>query len=579
MNVRPDLIEELFRQHVTKADRNAAEDGEQRLSQARASVKANDRDPQCYIAAARCCKQLGHLHETLEILKNGIEHCAPSAPLFEYYIERLEKCNRTEQAIALARQVAELFPNELIFRLRAALILPVLYDSQAQLEDYQRRFSEGLNRIIAEVPLETPVERQLALDALGRHVIKYLGYQGCNDRSLREQYGEWVHKIMSAAYPRFSERPPMPPPDSNGRLRIGYVSARFHDTSVAKAFLGWLQEHDRTLVTPFAYYASPRSDAVTGQVRDAVESFTELRNTIEDDASTIRNDRLHVLVFLDVGMDAFMTQLAALRLAPVQCAAWDYPVTTGLPTMDYFLSGDAMEPHDAADHYSEELVRLPGLGVHYTKPVIPTALLYKRREDFGIRDDAVVYLLSQTIFKYLPVGDRLLAQIAKRVPNSQFVFLVTNEIVNKDLERRLGRAFAEEGLDASSHCLLLPEMAKLNYWNLHRISDVILDSIGWSGGVSTFDAVALGIPVVTLPGSFMRGRQSAAILSQLGVTETIARNPDDYVDLAVRLGLDHEWRKRIVQKMKRGHSAVYSDTVCVRALEAFFARAVQNYVD
>jgi protein O-GlcNAc transferase len=208
--------------------------------------------------------------------------------------------------------------------------------------------------------------------------------------------------------------------------------------------------------------------------------------------------------------------------------------------------------------------------------VIPIGLLFKNRRDFGIRDDAVVYLTSQTIFKCLPLQDHLLAQIARRVPNSQFVFLVTIEIVRSDLERRLSRAFAAEGLKAADHCVLLPEMAKLDYWNLHRNADVVLDTIGWSGGVSTFEAIALGVSVVTLPGSFMRGRQSSAILSQLDVTETIAQSRNEYVEIAVRLGLDLPWRQRIVERMARGHSRLYEDTRCVRALEAFFRGVVEE---
>ena len=76
-------------------------------------------------------------------------------------------------------------------------------------------------------------------------------------------------------------------------------------------------------------------------------------------------------------MDPLMTQLAALRLAPIQCVTWGHPVTSGLPTVDYFLSSELMEPKDGQDHYSERLIRLPGIGVCYAKPVIPRPLLNK----------------------------------------------------------------------------------------------------------------------------------------------------------------------------------------------------------
>ena len=142
------------------------------------------------------------------------------------------------------------------------------------------------------------------------------------------------------------------------------MSARFRDSSVTKLFLGWLRERNRERIAAFAYHASRHTDAVTDQVRSEVEEFRELGSSLGDAADAIRNDALHVLVFLDVGMEPQMTQLAALHLAPIACAAWDYPVTSGLPSIDYFLSGESMEPEDAQDHYSEKLVLLPGLGVH-----------------------------------------------------------------------------------------------------------------------------------------------------------------------------------------------------------------------
>jgi protein O-GlcNAc transferase len=569
-------MEELFRQQAAEAKRQSTRRRERAFAEARASVEEDDSDPDRYITAARACKQLGRLHETLEILSQGIGRCAPSAPLYEYYIERLEKCNRTEEAIATAREAMALFPDEWIFRLREALILPILYDSQEQIDQYRRRFTEGLQRIIKEVSLDIATDQQRALVAISKNVNKYLGYQGYNDRKLQEQYGGWVHRIMAANFPQFAQSPSMPPLGAGGQLRIGYVSARFQDTSVTKSFLGWLRERNRKHIAAFAYHASPRTDAITDQVRSVVENFRELGSAPGNAADTIRKDQLHVLVFLDVGMEPYMTQLAALRLAPIQCLAWDYPVTSGLPSIDYFLSGESMEPEDAQDHYSEKLIVLPGLGVHYAKPLIPIGLLFKNRRDVGIRDGAVVYLTSQSIFKYLPVHDQLFAQIARLVPNSQFVFLVTNELVRGDLEKRLDRAFTSAGLNAADRCVLLPEMARFDYWNLHRNTNVVLDTIGWSGGVSTFEAVALGVPIVTLRGSFMRGRQSSAILSKLDVTETIAQTQDEYVEIAVRLGVDPLWRQRIVERMADGHSRVYLDTRCVRALEDFFRRVVDE---
>jgi protein O-GlcNAc transferase len=208
--------------------------------------------------------------------------------------------------------------------------------------------------------------------------------------------------------------------------------------------------------------------------------------------------------------------------------------------------------------------------------VIPTALLSRTRRDFHIREDAVAYLCCQYAVKYLPDQDDCFVQIAKRVPNSQFVFLTPNDFVAKDFRKRLDRAFSAAGLRSDDYCVLLPEVERFQYWNLCRLGDVVLDTMEWSGGVSTFEAIACGQPVVTLPGKFMRGRQSYAILKQLGVAETIARNKEDYVEIAARLGLDRLWRDSVVEKMAANYSLLYSDKRCVAALEEFYRRAVDD---
>jgi predicted O-linked N-acetylglucosamine transferase (SPINDLY family) len=431
--------------------------------------------------------------------------------------------------------------------------------------------------LIREVQLDSPAKSQRALEAIGQSSNKYLPYQGQNDLELQTLYGNWIHRIMKSRFPELARKVPMPPVD--GKIRVGYLSsqsARFIGTSAEKLFGGWIREHDRKEFEVFAYHADRAADTATEHVRRWNVSFRELSGDVPAMTQAIRADRLHVLVYLDFGIHPRMAQLAALRLAPIQCVAWDTPLTTGMPTMDYFLSSRLMEPESAQNHYSEELVTLPGVGVCFPKPVIPKVILTKKRRDFGLREDAVIYLCCQSIFKYSPEQDAVLAQIAARVPDSQFVFLVTNEVVESDFKSRMDRAFAVVGLSAADYCVWMREMDVLDFWNLNLVADVSLDTLGWSGGVTTFEAVACGLPVVTLPGMLMRARHSYAILTQLGVTETIARDTAEYVDIAVRFGIDKRWREGVIDRMVAGYSSLYSDTRSVRAFEDFYRRVVME---
>ncbi|ELR98063.1 hypothetical protein [Gloeocapsa sp. PCC 73106] len=116
-------------------------------------------------------------------------------------------------------------------------------------------------------------------------------------------------------------------------------------------------------------------------------------------------------------------------------------------------------------------------------------------------------------------------------------------------------------------------MNRLNqedYWRLNLVCDIFLDSIGWTGGNTTLEAIACDLPVVTTPGEFMRGRHSSAILTMLQVTDTIGADVSEYIDIAVKLGLDQSWRDRVLAQMKANHHLLYDDLTCISGLEAFF---------
>ena len=129
-------------------------------------------------------------------------------------------------------------------------------------------------------------------------------------------------------------------------------------------------------------------------------------------------------------------------------------------------------------------------------------------------------------------------------------------------------------MNSEDYCVILPRQTSVDYFNLNLVSDVYLDTFSWTGGNSTMQAIACNLPIVTCPGEFMRGRHSYAILKMLGVTDTIADNEAEYIEIAVRLGLDREWRDSIIKQMVQRHSYLFDDKTCVEALDAFFSRVV-----
>jgi predicted O-linked N-acetylglucosamine transferase (SPINDLY family) len=552
-----------------------AEEDRSAIEKLRDRLKQEKNDPDLYLQLATLHENCGEWEQETAVIREGLACCPPTSRLYLKAIDTLQSANRIDEARNVARRSAELCPDDqLTFRLKEALLLPILYDTPEEVAHCRQQFAAGMNELLVRLNLDTQSARRQALKAIADHTSFYLAYQGRNDRELETEYGQLVHRIMAASYPEWTRSLDMPTLSGEGKVRVGYVSAYFYGHPVSKHFLGWLVEHDRSSFEVCAYHVGKRVNAVTDEARRATDHFHHIPEDLEGTCRAILAENLHILVFLDIGMDPLMTQLAALRLAPIQCVTWGHPVTSGLPTLDYFLSNELMEPEDGQDHYSERLIRLPGIGICYRKPVIPRPLLNKPRGHFGLGEDRIVCWCRQSIFKYLPQHDDLFARIAKRLPCMQFVFVAKCASVGESFRRRLERSFAVEGIRAEDHCVMLPYLYGVDHWNLYRVSDIFLDSLEFNGGATTLEAIASGLPVVTLPGRFMRGRQGYGILTQLGVTDTIARDKEEYVSIAVRLAGDRGWRDQILKRMKANFPQLYSDTRNVRALEDFYQTKV-----
>jgi len=254
-------------------------------------------------------------------------------------------------------------------------------------------------------------------------------------------------------------------------------------------------------------------------------------------------------------MDAAGYVLATLRLAPVQLAAWGHPVTTGSAAIDGYFTVAAMEPEGAATHYLEPLLPLPGVGVNYAMPGLPRAMA---RSALKIADDAHVYACPQSLFKIHPDMDDVLARIVGDDPRAVLVFFQgVGTGATRRFGERLQRALAARGVPPRNQVKFMPRMGAADFRALLAACDVALDTMHWSGGNTSFDAFAAGLPVVTCPGAFMRGRQAAGMLQLMEIPELVARDADDYAAVAMRVASDREAQRALRDRIARGREAIF----------------------
>jgi len=479
---------------------------------------------------------------------------------------------RTSEAAAdLARTLA-LRPNHAEARFAACFAeLPVAYAEEGEIARQRVAYEQKLHALSVDV--DAGILQGDPIKAIGTRHPFLLAYQGGDDRALQQIYGKMVSRIVARHY----LPAPLPPPPALGEpIRVGIVSAFYYGHSNWKIPIkGWISQLDRCRFNVTGYHLGTLHDSQTDVAISLCDRF--VHRTIDTDAwrREILADAPHVLIYPGLLMDASSLQLAAQRLAPVQCNSWGHPETSGLPTLDYFLSSDLMEPPGAEAYYSEKLVRLPNLSIYY-EPV-EREQVSVTREELGLRPGATVFWSGQSLFKYLPQHDDVFPRIALGSGNCQFVFLrhFGGANVTRVITERLDRAFAKYGLRAADYCVFLDRLSQSKFVAAIGQCDVFLDSIGWSGCNSALESLPQNLPIVTVAGPLMRGRHSAAILKMMGVTETIAETVEGYVFIAARLANNPAERQALRERMKAGEQKVYRDHACILALEDFLERAVR----
>jgi predicted O-linked N-acetylglucosamine transferase (SPINDLY family) len=442
------------------------------------------------------------------------------------------------------------------------LLLPQIYRDADHVDLARRSFDEGLAALAAGLPEPAAsLAQDRRIDNL-RWTNFLLAYQGRDDRALQERYGRLLAGLLepgAAPAPRARVRA------AGERIRIGFVSAFFRESTVGNYFVSWITDLPTDLFDVHVYNLHGSRDPLSARLRQAARVFRECPRMMPSRvARTIRDDALDAIVYPELGMDATTFVLGALRLAPLQCTAWGHPVTTGHPAIDVYFSSEAMEPPDAQRFYSERLMTLPGIGTRYSMPEVPAQ---RTRAQFGLPEDRPLYLCPQSLFKVLPDDDALFARVLAAVPEAALVMCNgRNDDVTRLYRARLEATLARQGVDAAGRVHWLPTLAHDDYLRANAVCDAMLDTTHWSGGNTSIDAIAAGLPIVTLEGDFMRSRQSAAMLRIAGADGLIAGSRDDYVAKAAAIVRDRDWRAQQVAALVAGRARIFDDARPVRAL-------------
>lgn len=454
---------------------------------------------------------------------------------------------RMDAGLDALAQAQQLIPSYWIELMMATAISPVIADSTQMLAQ-RERYRLALQALVAKAPASVdPSKTYIETFSF------YLAYHGYPDRDLQELLAQAYAPAARAIAPHLkliTERPP-------GPRRVAFVSRFFRRHSVLYCFQGLMEAvaAAEDLSLQIFHLPSTPLDSHSEAVNALADHWQIVSRDPGLSAQEIANQAPDILIYADVGMDPQSAMLTQLRIAPMQAILSGHPITSGTQTLDAFISSELLEPEGAEAHYSEQLVKLPGLPMRYPRPELSTEPV--DLSTYHWPQSGHTYMCPMMPYKIHPDFDPVLAAILAQDPEARILFFYEREAEGLvDIVQMRYRV--NWGADAD-RILFLPFLPKQVFLQALQTADVVLDTFPFGGGNTAYLALGVGVPIVTLPGDLMRGRGTYAAYRRMGWFECVALSPADYAAKAVRIATEPELRARYRQAIQERNAILFEN--------------------
>lgn len=378
-----------------------------------------------------------------------------------------------------------------------------------------------------------------------------LGDPLSNQQGIKEAaqtYSDIFEKHLIPEWPDFANRNRNP----QRRLRLGFLSGDLRVHAVMCFAEGLFAQLDRTQFELYAFSLFPKNDQVTARVDRHVDHFVRLAGlTPREQATKIMSDEIDILIDMSghTGGNGLMTMM--LKPAPVQASWLGFVGTTGLKSIDYYITDERLHNQDSEIYYTEKLIKLPTSTGPY-RPLSRNPLwryqpLYAVTETPAKVNGYMTFGTCNNLGKITDQVLKLWLEILRSVPNSKLLIegkgFHDKEFLNAYIKKCMDYGFAKEQL------ILVPLDTINQYLTYHKI-DIALDPFPLTGGTTTCDTLWMGVPLVSLRGSTPQSRMSNSTLEYIGHSEWVVDNESDYIELAIHLANDITTLSDIRKKLR-----------------------------
>lgn len=506
---RADVHFELGQVHQRLANRTRA----QICYQVAMSIDPNHGDSR--VSYGNVLQTIGKFDESVDQYDLAIEHDADNIQALNAKGVALRKVGRFDESMDVISHSEELDPTNIETLNALGSAYQTIGDNDKAAECYLRAVRlaphfESPHKCLLFVALNMPQLSSQELFDIHREVRGYFDRPDVADKV-------------------FNDRDKNP----DRKLRIGYVSSDFRTHVVAMNILPVIANHNHDDFEVFLYGQVEYPDTVTENFKELTDHWrSTMQKSNEEVAEMIEEDEIDILLFVAGRFDENRPIIATYRPAPIQVSFHDC-ATSGLEAMDYYLTDDILHPQNTQEQFTEELYRLPN---YYQYPIqhglpeiTPCPALENGYVTFGcfnkpekINDDVI----------------ELWSQVLKAVPNSKLLMKYFNHYNEPTMKERYLSRFRENGIEEDRILLKCNLHDRQTHLALYNLVDIALDPFPFNGATTTFEALTMGVPVVTLLGRHFVDRVGASIVTHGGFSQLVGKDKEEYIAIAQDLAAD-----------------------------------------
>ena len=554
----PNNFEALFttcQLHQQLGNYQTALDGYQRL------LVLQPRNPEIMNSMGAVCHEGGELNAAVDYYRQAIA-------LRSEYVEAhnnlggvLQRLDRIDEAVSSYKNALRFDNTHPAWKLRILSLCQSVPASIAESDRYRSELLDQLNCLSAEEFRVTPEE----LVQTGAYPPYALMYHGRDDRQLREAYA----RVYKTCFPEPAEKLA-----ATGRRRIGFVVTKTHETIFSRSMAGIFRHMDSRMFELVVICIAGREQILNEQLACPDVRIMPVPESITGIVHVLGQVRFDILYYWEIATDPLNYFLPFYRLAPVQCTSWGIQVTSGIPTVDYYLSSSLVEPRDGSAHYTERLLCSDTLLTYQYRSVLPETP--GQRGGFGFSDDVNLYLFPQQIGKFHPDLDATVSEILRRDPRGRLVILEDRWPHSSE---RLRTRIMRSAPDVFERIVFLPRLSQADYLSLVAVSDVLLDPPHYGGVNSSYDGFSMNTPILTCESEYHIGRYTAGCYRKMGLADCISQNMDEYVEMAVELGTQPASRQKFRDRLATATPVLFEDMHAVREHERLFNELLDGIDD